>query len=300
MKQYTPRFSKEVVITNGDAAESKYRTFLLRVIGDRLRAARRELVQAKDTERRVQITSEIQRLQTMQTQLRQVPPATVGFDHPKARAAMHRAIKTRRQAIRRKLRRKITKDERERLTHELQDLALAETQFFGIKHRDANLPLGKDGKPYIPKTARGKLHVPIAALPLNTRGRRHVPTPRDIVADAVFEKFVNKGNLPMALAKLAAINPNMYRKEVERAAKSNPAIRRAMNRIGSDVSPGWPIAQDELLVLENFYATTVLRRPLLGMAYDHAVWMLNKSAGKQMTVDRYRRILRKYLLSKKD
>ena len=199
-------------------------------------------------------------------------PYTLAFSKPvtgyywdeQYKAATHRAIKTRRQAIRRKLRCKIAKGERERLTHELEDLALAETQFFGIKHRDANLPLGKDGKPYIPKTAQGKLHVPIAALPLNTRGRRHVPTPRDIVADAVFEKFVNKGNLPMALAKLAAINPEKYRAEVLELAESNPKLRPALNRVGSDVVIEWPPTKDEMLVLGNFYATRLFRRPLRG------------------------------------
>lgn len=218
------------------------------------------------------------------------------YGHSELRAAQHRAIKMLRQAVHRKLQRKITRKEGEQLTCELEDLALMETQLFGVRHRETNLPLGKDGKPYVPKTARGKFHVPLPALPLNVRGRRHVPSPREIVEDAIFQKFADKGNLPMALAKLAAINPKKYKEVVLKESKSNPRVRRALNRVGSDVLQEWPPKPDEMLILENFYATTRLPRPLLGMAYDHAVWMLESKTGVQLSVDRYRRILRKFLL----
>ena len=56
-------------------------------------------------------------------------------------------------------------------------------------------------------------------------------------------------------------------------------------------------ANDELLVLENFYATTLLRRPLYGLAYDRADEMLNEEAGLTLSVDRHRRILRKFFLA---
>lgn len=179
------------------------------------------------------------------------------------RAATHRALKTRRQAIRRRLRRKIANEERQRLINELNDLALAETQWFDVEHRDTNLPLGEDGKPFVPQTARGKRHVPVAALPLDAQGRRRIPSPRDIVANAVFEKFLNKGNLPMGLAKLAAIYPEKYRTEALNIAKREPQVRRALNRVGHDVAIGWPAKNDEMIVLENFYATTVFHRPLM-------------------------------------
>ena len=208
----------------------------------------------------------------------------------------HRAIKTRRQAILRRLRRKITKAERKSLTYEVELLAVAETQFFGVKHRDTTLPRGPDGKPYVPKTSGGRLHVPVAALPLNARGRRHIPSPRDIVANVVFEKFINKGNLAMALAKLAAICPEKYRAEVLKMAVSNTQVRRALNRVGHDVLLEWPPRKDEMLILENFYATTLFHRPLKGVAPDVAVWMIVRKTGVELSVDRYRRILRKFFV----
>jgi hypothetical protein len=208
----------------------------------------------------------------------------------------HRAIRARRQAIRRRLRLRISKSERERLTGELEWLAWAETGFFAVKHRETTLPLGKDGKQYVPKTARGRLHVPLSALPLNLRGRKHVPSAKEIVVAAVFEKFLNKGNLPMALAKAAAIYPEKYRAEALEFAKQSRALRRALNRVGHDVSKGWPLKRDELVVLENFYATTMFWRPLKGMAPDLAVKMITETTVDLM-VDRYRRILRKFFLA---
>jgi hypothetical protein len=83
---------------------------------------------------------------------------------------------------------------------------------------------------------------------------------------------------------------------VREEARTNPKIRRALNRLGSDVKTEWPPKPDELLILENFYATSIFRRPLCGIVYDHAVWMLSK-IGFDVTVDRYRRILRKFRLS---
>jgi hypothetical protein len=135
--------------------------------------------------------------------------------------------------------------------------------------------------------------VPVSALPLNERRKRHVPSARDIVEEAVFRKFAEKGNIATAYAKLAAINPEKYGEFVRDQAKTNPRVQRARNRVGSDVSTGWPPTPDELLVLENFYATEIFRRPLFGMAYDLAAQMLGEKSAT-MTVDRYRRILRKF------
>ena len=111
-KRSTLRFSKEIVAS--DAAELKWRKSLLRLIGARLRCARRN-----------SNTSEIERLQRMQTELGQAPAAP-GADHPKVRAAIHRAIKTRRQAIKRKRdpkSQRLTVKERTALRDELRDLA---------------------------------------------------------------------------------------------------------------------------------------------------------------------------------
>ena len=188
----------------------------------------------------------------------------------------------------------------------------------GIHHRLTRLPLDKRGKPYVPVAepgkeplkARGRRHVPLAALPFDARGRRYIPSPREIVEDAVFRKYADKGNLPMALAKLAAINPENYVEVVRAEAKIHPRVQRARNRVGSDVETGWPPKNDEMLVLSNFYATKHFRRPLMGMADEDAVVMLSQKNfrcvldGKPLegkafdmscsSLSRYRRILRKF------
>jgi hypothetical protein len=293
-EKYTLRFSKEIVVSN--AAEVNHRNSLLRQIGKRLREERRRLNATTDAEQRNRITYEIDRLQKMQTQLRQAPVAPVAMNHSEVRAAIHRAIKARRQAIRRELRRIPTPEKRTKLTAELKDLSHLETVMFRIKHRATNLPLDNRGRPYVAKTARGKRHVPVSALPLNERRKRQVPSAREIVEEAVFRNFADKGNIAMAYAKLAAINPEKYGEFAQERAKTDRSVQRALNRVGSDVLTGWPPTADELLVLENFYATAIFRRPLFGMAYDLAAGMLRQKSAT-MTVDRYRRILRKYFLA---
>ena len=292
-EKYTLRFSKKIVVSHAD--ESKHRKWLLELIDARLHDARTKLARTKAAEKRKQMTFEIGRLQQMQAQLLQAP-VIVGSDHPKVRAAIHRAIKARRQAIRRELRRIPTPEKRTELGTELKELSDRETVMFSVKHRTTNLPLDDKGRPYVPKTARGKSHLPVATLPLNARGKRHLPSAQDIVEEAVFRKFADKGNISIAYAKLAAINPGKYGQFVQDRAKTDPRVRRALNRVGSDVLTGWPPTADELLVLENFYATAIFRRPLFGMAYDLAAGMLRQKSAA-MTVDRYRRILRKYFLA---
>jgi hypothetical protein len=225
------------------------------------------------------------------------PVIAKGYDDPKLLAAVHRALKTRRQVILRLLRRNPGIARRAELKAELDLLADLETDHFGVHHRATALPLSANGKPYVPKTARGKKHVPLYALPLNARGKRHIPSALDIVERAVLQKFaLDKDNLPMALAILACVNPKKYREQVRKEARSNPRIRRALNRVSSEGSRRWSPTNDELLVLGNFYATKLFPRPLFGMAYDRAVWMLNETTGNEMSPDRYRRILRKFLL----
>ena len=227
------------------------------------------------------------------------PVEATGLDDPKYLTAFHRAIKTRRQFLKRECARNVSRKKRAEIEEEIQILDDFETAWFGVHHRSTALPLASDGKPRIPATARGKRHVPLAALPRNARGRPYVPSAQEIVELALFQKFAEKGNSPMALAKLAALNPAKYGKMVREEAARNPRVRRAMNRVGSDVAaPVWPVAADEMLILENFYATTRLLRPLFGMAYDQAVSMLNEKTEKPISVDRYRRILRKYLLAR--
>jgi hypothetical protein len=100
----------------------------------------------------------------------------------------------------------------------------------------------------------------------------------------------------MAFAILAKVNPKKYGKQVRKEARSNPRLRRALTRVSSEGSRRWSPSNDELLVLDNFYATKLCDRPLFGMAYDLAVLMLNETTGSEMSPDRYRRILRKFLL----
>lgn len=221
------------------------------------------------------------------------------YGHPELRAAQHRAIKAGLQAIRRKLRRRPAPPPTRRAELEAEKARLfeLETQMFGVQHRTTSRPLDATGKPYTPMTPSGKRHVPVAALPLNERGERYIPSARDIVEAAVFRKFAEKGSIAMAHAKLAAINSEKYGEFVRDQAKTNSRVRRAMNRVGSDVLTGWPPANDEMVVLENFYATEIFHRPLFGMAYDMAVWMLVRKTGVRITVDRYRRILRKFFLA---
>jgi len=194
------------------------------------------------------------------------------YGDPRLRAPQHRALRTRRQAIRRELRRNLPQGKRNELEAELQLLDDIETEHFGIHHRPTRLPLDKRGKAYVPVAepgkeplkARGRRHVPLAALPFDARGRRYIPSPREIVENAAFRKYADKGNIEMALAKLAAINPRKYGWVVRKEAKIHPRVRRARNRVGSDVEIGWPPKNDEALVLDNFYATKLLERTAYG------------------------------------
>jgi hypothetical protein len=47
------------------------------------------------------------------------------------------------------------------LKAELDLLTDLKTGLFGVHHRATALPLDANGKPYVPKTARGKKHVPL-------------------------------------------------------------------------------------------------------------------------------------------
>jgi hypothetical protein len=242
------------------------------------------------------------------------------YGDPKLQVAQHRALRTRKQAIRRRLRSNLTQEKRNELEAGLQLLDDMETEHFGIHHRSTRLPLDNCGKLYVPVAepgkqplkARGRRHVPLAALPFDALGRRYIPSPREIVEEAVFRKYADKDNQPMALAKLAAINPENYVEVLREEAKIHPRVRRARNRVGSDVEIGWPPKNDEMLVLSNFYATEHFPRPLMGMADEDAVEMLSRknfrcvlggkpSEGKGFdmscsSLSRYRRILRKFFL----
>jgi hypothetical protein len=189
------------------------------------------------------------------------PVQATGFDDPKLRAAQHRAIKTRREAIKRRLRGgKETAVSQTKLNKELELLDQLETQLTGVNKRDSSLPL-------------------------NHEGQQHVPAVSEIVEGSILRRFaIEKNNVPVALAKLAAINPEKYQALVREEARRNPAVRRAVNRVGSDISASRPTAV-ELLVLENYYVSFLLPRPLRGIAWDRATDMLRAATGVEISPD---------------
>jgi hypothetical protein len=170
-----------------------------------------------------------------------------------------------------------------------------ETLIFGVQHRATALPIDASGKRSVPRTARGKTHLPLAALPLNRRGRPYVPSVQEIVEHAIFKRFADKESIT-GLARLAVINPEKYGAAVEREAKINPRVRRALNRARSDARPEPPTPL-ETLILENFYASTLLKRPLCGLAWYDAAIMLEEKTQIRMSPDKYRRILKKFYLA---
>ena len=218
------------------------------------------------------------------------------YGHPKLRAAQYQAIKARRQTIRRRLKGMLTSEKRMELGEELEKLSDLETLIFGVRHRATAFPIDARGKRSVPRTKRGKTHVPLAALPLNRRGRPHVPSVQEIVDDATFKRFAAKGNIGTALARLAVINPERYGGAIEREAKINSRMRRALNRARSDARPK-SLTRAETLILENFYASTVLKRPLCGLTWYDGAIMLSEKTQIEMSPDKYRRILKKFYLA---
>jgi hypothetical protein len=195
-KWSTLRFSKEIVVSN--AADLKWRKSLLRLIGTRLRDAKRN-----------QTTSEIERLQKMQTELRQAP-AVPGPDHPKVRAAIHRATKTRRQAIKRKLDPKdqrLTVKKRIALLTEIRDLADIESQLFGVIHKSPKIFTEYCGR---------------------------FPTPDDIIHNAVIWRCLESGKPHLILPKLAAMFPEYYAARLAEEVKRDPKARRVVHRINAE------------------------------------------------------------------
>jgi hypothetical protein len=254
----TLRFSKEIVVSN--AAELKWRKSLLRLIGARLRDAKRN-----------QNTSEIERLQKMQTELCQAPAVT-GADHPKVRAAIHRAIKTRRAWIKRQFKRAsqsdtvLTRRYRQALEIELALLDYLETLLFGVQHRRKSYSFLEYG---------GK-----------------IPTADDIVHNAVIRRCLETSKPHLILPKLAAMFPENYSQalaremNVDRRAKRVTHLIKAKQIVGSYEDP------IERLIAENYFESKVLRKPLWRLSRDEAVEQLEEHFQKRITVDKYRRHLK--------
>jgi hypothetical protein len=199
--------------------------------------------------------------------LRFSKPVTLAGDwnygDPKLRAAKYRAIKARRQAIRRKRKQIRAPEACAELEEEKALLSDLETQVFGVRHRTS------------------------ATLP--------APSVEDIVEEATFRRFADRGRIATAWARLAVINSAKYGPFVSGQAQTNPVIRRALNRARSDARPK-PLKLAERLVLENFYSSTILKRPLRGLAPCNAAIMLAEKTHIPINADKYRRIVKKFYL----
>ena len=257
-KRSTLRFSKGIVVSN--AAELKWRKKLLRVVGTRLRDARRN-----------QDTSEIERLQKMQTELRQAP-AVPGADHPKVRAAIHRAIKTRRAWIKRQLQSGsvlLWKD-RKALETKLQRLDDLETTLFGVQRR---------------RVARSFLEY----------GGK-TPTADDVIHNAVIWRCLETGKAHLILPKLAEMFPENYSDALADEMTVDPRVKQATRRIKAKQIVGSYEDPIERLIAENYFESKVLSKPLCRLSRDHAVEQLEKYFQKVITVDKYRRHVKSLFL----
>ena len=257
-KRYTLRFNKEIVVSN--AAELKWRKSLLRLISTR--AERRQAQQN---------AVEIERLQKMQAQLRQASVAPVA-DHPKVRAAIHRAIKTRRQAINRKLDRKdqrLSVEERTALLEERRNLAHIEAQWFGVMHKSSKSFAEYGGR---------------------------FPTADDIIHNALIQRCLKSGKPHLILPKLAAMFPENYAAALAKEVKRDRKVRRVVHRINAGQIKGKYHNPIERLIAENYFDSSKLPKPLCRLSRDEAVEQLAKHFQKCITVDKYRRHVKSLFL----
>ena len=268
-EKYTLRFSREIVVNN--AAEVKHRKFLFRSISARLRAEKRKLVRTEDLEQRERITYEIERLQKMRIQLRQVP-ATAGADHPKVRAAIHRAIKTRRAWIKRQKQSNsvLWWNEQKALESELQLLDDLETTLFGVQRR---------------RVARSFLEY----------GGK-TPTADDVIHNAVIWRCLETGKAHLILPKLAEMFPENYSDALADEITVDPRVKRATRRIRAKQIVGSYEDPIERLIAENYFESKVLSKPLCRLSRDDAVEQLEKYFQKSITVDKYRRYVKSLFL----
>ena len=258
-KWSTLRFSKEIVVSN--AGDLKRRKSLLRLIGTRLRDAKRN-----------QNASEIERLQKMQTELRQAT-AVPGADHPKVRAAIHRAIKTRRAWIKRQLQSDsvLVVKERKALETKLQRLDDLETTLFGVQRR---------------RVARSFLEY----------GGK-TPTADDVIHNAVIWRCLETGKAHLILPKLAEMFPENYSDGLADEMTVDPTVKRATRRIKAKQIVGSYEDPIERLIAENYLSQRCCSKPLCRLSRDDAVEQLEKCFQKSITVDKYRRHVKSLFLA---
>jgi hypothetical protein len=258
-ERYRLPFSREIVVGNDDA-ELKHRKFLLQMTRTRLRDARRD-----------QNTFEVERLQKMQTELRQAPSAP-GADHPKLRAAIHRAIKTRRAWIKRQFNKAsqsgtvLAKKYRKALETELALLDDLETLLFGVQHRPKSYSFLEYG---------GK-----------------TPMADDIIHNAVIRRCLETGKPHLIVPKLAAMFPENYGEALAREMNVDSRAKLVTRRIRAKQIVGSYDDPIERLIAENYFESKLLRKPLCRLSRDEAVEQLGKHFHTHITEDKYRRHLK--------
>ena len=238
------RFGKEIVVSN--AAEVKHRKSLLRLISARLGAERRKLRRTEGVENRNRVTYEIKRLQELRTEVRQAP-AVAGADHPKVRAAIHRAIKTKRAWIKRHLQpdNVLARNERKALENQLKDLDDLETVLFGVQRRK----VARSFPEYAGKT----------------------PTADEIIHNAVIWRCLETGKAHLILPKLAAMFPENYSDALAEWIRVDPRVRRVRDRIKAKQIVGSYEDPIERFIAANYFESKVLSKPLCRLSRDKAV-----------------------------
>ena len=215
----------------------------------------------------------------MQTKLRQTPAARSFFlsprpaaDHPKVRAAIHRAIKTSRQAIKRKLDSKsqrLTVKKRTALLDKLRDLADIESQLFGVIHKSPKFFAEYGGR---------------------------FPTADDIIHNAVIWRCLKSGKPHLIWPKLAAMFPKNYGEGLVHEMSVDRRVRRVTHLIKAGQIVGSYEDPIERLIAENYFESSKLPKPLCRLSRDEAVDQLAKHFQKFITVDKYRRHLKSLFL----
>jgi hypothetical protein len=122
------------------------------------------------------------------------------------------------------------------------------------------------------------------------------PSAKIIICNAIARHCYESGRPHLVTPKLAAMFPDDFRDELQGNMKSSRQVRNAVRRIkagqikaGYDDPVGW-------LIAEHYFDSTILAKPLSRMSRDQAVLEIKQHFGKQITVDAYRRYLKRLYL----